>query len=194
MDHVGDNIRDSLAARIEGVSLPAIDLNSLGASLNMSGGSTDLVLNRAGDNLEGSWKWSSSSVEWTRLSGQEASGGGLEGRASDFLWRAVSGLEDVEIEVRFSGSVRGPSLAIGSNIGRAVAQSLRQELGREIDRAEQEVRAQVDRLVNDQVDAASVRVDGLQTDLESRIGVQLGELTAVREELERAIRRLVPGG
>jgi ABC-type phosphate transport system auxiliary subunit len=114
-------------------------------------------------------------------------------RAQDFLWRAVSSLEDVEIEVRFSGSVRGPSLSIGSNVGRAVAQSLRQELGREIARAEQQVRAEIDRLVSNQVNEASGRVEALQTDLESRIGGQLGDLTAVREELERAIRRLVPG-
>jgi len=44
------------------------------------------------------------------------------------------------------------------------------------------------------VNAASGRVEALQTDLESRIGVQLNELTTVRQELERAIRRLVPGG
>jgi hypothetical protein len=114
--------------------------------------------------------------------------------AQDFLWRAVSGIEDVEIEVRFSGSVRGPSLAIGSNVGQAVAQRLRRELGREIERAEQQVRAEVDRLVDAQVNEASDRVAGLQSDLENRIGAQLNELTAVREELERAIRRLVPGG
>jgi uncharacterized protein (TIGR03545 family) len=200
MDHVGEDVRDSLAARIQGVSLPGIDLHSLGASLNLSDGSTELALHRAGDSLVGSWKWSSSSVEWARLSAEEAVGS-EEGEtpqvgqmAQDFLWRAVSGLQDVEIEVRFSGSVRGPSLAIGSNVGRAVASSLRRELGREIDRAEQQVRTEVDRLVNDQVSAANDRVDALQTDLESRIGVQLSELTTVREELERAIRRLVPVG
>ena len=102
--------------------------------------------------------------------------------------------QDVEIEVRFTGSVRGPSLAIGSNVGRAVAQSLRRELGREIARAEEQVRAEVDRLVNGQVNEASGRVAELQTGLENRIGVQLEELTNVRQELERAIRRLVPGG
>jgi uncharacterized protein (TIGR03545 family) len=200
MDHVSGGIRDSLAARIQGVSLPSIDLDALGASLNMGGGTSELLLQRLDDNLEGSWKWSSSSVEWTRLgeSGSETEDRGASGRvgqaAQDFLWRAVSSLEDVEIEVRFSGSVRGPALSIGSNVGRAVAQSLRQELGREIDRAEQQVRAEVDRLVASQVDEARGRVNGLQSDLESRIGVQLDELSTVRQELERAIRRLVPGG
>jgi len=198
MDHVGDNIRDSLAARVQGITLPSIDLNALGASLNMSGGSSELVLSRAGDSLSGSLKWSSSSVEWTRIGDTETQSEEREGSArvgqmaQDFLWRAVSGLEDVEIEVRFSGSVRGPSLAIGSNVGRAVAQTLRRELGREIDRAEQQVRAEVDRLVNDQVSAASGKVDVLQSDLESRVGGQLSELTNVRQELERAIRRLLP--
>jgi hypothetical protein len=199
MDHVSGGIRDSLAARIQGVSLPSIDLSALGASLNMGMGTSELMLRRLDDSLSGSWKWSFSDIEWRRMGEQ---GGGAQGaglgaqvgeRAQDFLWRAVSSLEDVEIEVRFSGSVRGPSLSIGSNVGRAVAQSLRQELGREIARAEQQVRAEIDRLVSNQVNEASGRVEALQTDLESRIGGQLGELTAVREELERAIRRLVPG-
>jgi uncharacterized protein (TIGR03545 family) len=193
LDHVGEGVRDSLAARVQGVALPSIDLNAVGASMNMGAGTTELLLNRVDDRISGSLKWSSTNIEWTRIDGS-GRGDGAEGAIQDFLWRAVSGLEDVEVEVRFSGSVRGPSLAIGSNVGRAVAQSLRRELGREINRAEQQVRAEVDRLVSDQVDAADSRVDALQTDLESRIGVQLNELTTVRQELERAIRRLVPGG
>ena len=199
MDHVSGGIRDSLAARLRGVSLPNIDLDALGASLNLGSGTSELTLRRLDDNLTGSWKLRASSVEWSRLgeSSGDAAGSGVGaqvGRAAqDFLWRAVSSLNEVEIEVRFSGSVRGPSLSIGSNVGRAVAQSLRRELGREIERAEAQVRAEVDRLVSGQVNAARGRVDGLQADLESRIGVQLSELTSVRAELERAVRRLVPG-
>jgi hypothetical protein len=194
MDHVGETVRDSLAVRVVGVQLPNIEMNGLGAALTLGAGTSELVLNRAGDSLTGSWKWSSSDLEWTRLATEGAGSREPGGRVQDFLWRAVSGVEDVEIEVRFSGSIRGPSLAIGSNVGRAVAQSLRRELGREVERAEQQVRAEVDRLVSEQFNAASNRVDEVQSDIESRVGVQLDELTAVREELERAIRRLVPGG
>jgi hypothetical protein len=194
MDHVGENIRDSLAAHVAGVSLPSIELNALGAVLNMGSGASELMLNRSGDSLTGSWKWSSSDVEWIRMGDGGAGSGEQRDRVRDFLWNAIDGVEDVEIEVRFTGSVRGPSLAIGSNVGRAVAQSLRRELGREVERAEQQVRAEVDRQVSAQLDAATSRVDALQSDIESRIGVQLDELTSVRQELERAIRRLVPGG
>lgn len=198
VDRVSGGIRDSLAVRVRGLSLPPVDLRAVGASLSMGVGETELSLLRVDDNLTGSWKWSSDNVEWTRIGeqrGGERSAGTQAGQmAQDFLWRAVSALEDVQIEVRFSGSVRSPSLSIGSNVGRAVAQSLRQELGREIDRAEQRVRAEVDRLVSDNVNEARGRVDGIQTDIESRIGMQLNEVTAVRRELELAIRRLVPGG
>ena len=199
LDHVSGSIRDSLAVRLQGVSLPRIDLNSLGASLTLGGGTSELSLIRMGDSLSGSWKWMSSNIEWARLAdaGSGEPGAGAAEQASqfgrDFLWRAVSALEDVEIEVRFSGSVRGPSLSIGSNVGRAVAQSLRRELGREIDRAEQQVRAEVDRLVANRVNEARGSVNALQSDIESRVGVQLNELTTVRRELEQALRRLVPG-
>jgi uncharacterized protein (TIGR03545 family) len=194
VDHVGEIVRDSLAVDVAGIPLPTIEMTSLGASLNMGRGTSELTLNRSGDSLMGNWRWRSPDVEWTRLGNSEAGRGGVGERVENFLWNAVSGIDDVELEVRFSGSVRGPSLAIRSNVGRAVAQSIRRELGREVDRAEQQVRAEVNRLVSEQFNAAGSRVDALQSDIESRIGIQLDQLTTVRQELERAIRRLVPVG
>jgi len=192
LDHVGEEIRDSLAVRLSGVSMPSLDLSGIGASLSLGLGSSDMAIVREGDSLTGNWSWRSSDVEWTRLGASESQSAG--NIIQDVLWRTVSALEEVEVEVRFSGSVRGPSLSIGSNIGTAVARSLRQQLGQEIDRAEQQVRAEVDRLVSAQVDEARGRVDALESEIEGRIGVQLEELRNVRAELERAIRRIIPGG
>ncbi len=199
LDHVSENITDSVALLVQGLSLPHVDLNGLGANLNMGLGASELILKRTGDSLVGSWSWSSESVEWARIGSSGSNeGGGISDQAgdvvSDFLWRTVSSLSNVEVQVSFIGSVEGPSLSINSNVGRAIAEGLRRELGREVQRAETQVRAEVDRLVSTHVNSARDRVGTLQTGIESRVGVQLDQLTNVRAELERALRRLVPGG
>ena len=200
LDRTGARIRDSLAAHLRGVDLPVIDLGMLGARLNMGGGTSELVLARSADSIAGTWVWKSSDVAWSRLGGEGSRerGAGSGGQIGDvvlgLLWRTVSALNEVEIEVRFAGPVTGPSLHVSSNVGGAVARSLRAELGREIARAEQQVRAQVDRLVDEQVNEARARVDAVRSEIEERIGVQLSQLTAVRQELEQALRRRVPAG
>ena len=143
--------------------------------------------------------WRSDEVSWDRGAGSGERG--AEGQtaahaigafAEDFLWNAVSSLDDVEISVGFSGSVTGPSLRIGSNVGQVVATSLRRELGERIQQAEQMVRARVDELVDQSVGEAEARLAALDSEVAQVVGVRLTELVDVRAELERAIRRIIP--
>jgi hypothetical protein len=110
----------------------------------------------------------------------------------DLLWRTVSSLGEVQIDLRFSGSVSGPTFEIGSNVGGALARALREQLGAEIERAQREVYARVDQLVDRYVNEANSKADALQAEVAGRIGIQLDEVTAVRAELEAALRRLIP--
>ena len=112
--------------------------------------------------------------------------------AEDFLWDTIASLENVEISVSFSGSATGPSLRIGSNVGQVVATSLRRELGERIQQAEQLVRARVDKLVDQYVGEAESKMTALDTEVAQVVGVRLTEVTDVRAELERAIRRILP--
>jgi hypothetical protein len=109
----------------------------------------------------------------------------------------VSGIRDVEIDVQLGGSVKQPTLAVGSNVGRLVAQSLRRELGREIERANTEIRARVDALVQEEVARAQGALASLRGKLGDQIGPLAGEATELEELLEREIRNLtrrLPGG
>jgi ABC-type phosphate transport system auxiliary subunit len=108
------------------------------------------------------------------------------------LWNAVSSLEDVEISVSFSGSAMGPSLRIGSNVGQVVAASLRRELGERIQQAEQMVRARVDELVDQHVGEAEAKLAALDSEVAASVGLRFTEVTDVRAELERALRRIIP--
>jgi predicted component of type VI protein secretion system len=154
--------------------------------------------------------WRSNAVRWSRGgSGEQGAGSGEAGGesgqqaaqgvaerlgafAEDFLWQSIASLEDVEITVRFSGSPRGPSLRIGSNVGRVVATSLRRELGARIEQAERQVRQQVNRLVDQYVAEAESRVAALDSEVAAAVGVRLSEVIDVRAELERAVRRVIP--
>ncbi len=212
LDHTGTEINDSGSAYLNGIALPVFNIGSSGIQLDLGQGLSDLSFKRTGDGIEGRWLWSSEQVNWTRggqpgeegtgASGEQGTGNGereqqsagqiLGGFAEGFLWNAVSSLEDVEISVSFSGSAMGPSLRIGSNVGQVVAASLRRELGERIQQAEQMVRARVDELVDQYVGEAEAKLAALDSEVAASVGLRFTEVTDVRAELERALRRIIP--
>jgi uncharacterized protein (TIGR03545 family) len=196
LDRTGARIRDSADVTLRGIPLPPARLTAVGALLEFGRGTSTLDFTRTGDSISGRWVFRSSNVTWSRLERPDtaAQAGAVERRARDFVWQTVSSLREVTIDLRFFGSPRGPSLRISSNVGRAVAQNLREQLGQQIRRAEDEVRARVDQLVSARIEEAQSRVASLETEVSQRVGVRLEDVTAVRGELERALRRIVPGG
>lgn len=194
LDHVQRPIRDSVAVFIRGITLPTLELRAIGARLALGEGTTDLNLRRVGDSLAGRWLWRGTNVTWERRPV-----GQTDRRldVQDLLWRAVSSLNQVQIEVRLAGPVTGPSIGVSSNVGDALAQTLRRELGREIADAEQRVRAEVDRLVAQPIADARQRVRTLETGIRSEVDQRLAEVRQAEEnlraELERLLGRLPPG-
>ena len=188
LDHVTPQLRDSVAMRLTGVSLPAITLPGIGARMDLGRGVNELSLTRTGDSLTGRWVWSSSNVTWDR--------GGLgSGRVNDILWRTLSGLRNVQVEVRVGGSVRGPRLAVRSNVAAEISRSLRRELRNEVAAAEQRVRAEVERLVAPPIADAQARVTDVETTVRNLVGLHQRRLDEVRTELEArlgALRRIIP--
>jgi hypothetical protein len=75
-------------------------------------------------------------------------------------------------------------------VGQAVAQALRRELGAQVARAEQRVRAEVDRLVGTQVEEARRRADALQARVSDALAAQRREVSQVRSALETEVRNL----
>jgi len=211
LDHTGSVISDSGSAFMNGIRLPQFALAGSRVQLDLGTGLSELSIARTGDSIVGTWLWRSNAVRWSRGAGsgeqgaeggEQAAGSGEQGAegvaqrlgafAEDFLWQTIASLEDVEITVRFSGSPTGPSLRIGSNVGRVLATNLRRELGARIEQAEQQVRQQVNRLVDQYVTQAETRVAALESEVADVVGVRLSEVTDVRAELERAVRRVIP--
>jgi hypothetical protein len=179
-------------------------MRGLGARLVMGQGTTDLRLTRTGDALSAWWSWHAPQASWVRLrrtgSGEPATDTaqvGTRERIDELVWRTLSGLRDVRIEVGLSGAVQEPALTVRSNVGEAVAANLRRELGREVERAARRVRTQVDALLHDELGRARRSVSGLEALYREEIEGTLGALAEVRAELEQEVERLggrLPGG
>jgi uncharacterized protein (TIGR03545 family) len=204
LNHVAAPVVDSLDVGLAGIELPSLDLDVLGARLVMGRGTTDLQLARTGDVLSARWSWHAPRATWERLAGPDGGDRGARAAqigtrewAEELLWRTVSGLRDVRIEVGLSGAVQEPVLTVRSNVGQVVAGNLQRELGQEVERAERRARAQVDALVNDELGRARRSVNGLEAQYREEIEGALVALAAVREELEQEVERLggrLPGG
>jgi hypothetical protein len=84
---------------------------------------------------------------------------------------------------------------VGSNVARALADGLRNELGAEVRRAESEVRARVDALVQERVAQAEQAVAGFETQARERIAAERARLEQARRDVEARIRALtgIPG-
>lgn len=192
IDHRRVPVRDSLTARFTGIPLPTMPLAGLGASVALGDGSSELQLAREGDRLGGRWLWRSTTVRWVRdtVGGPRATTPAMR-IVEDALWRAVSRIDSVEIEARFTGSVTRPQLAVRTNIADAVAGALKAQLGEEVRRAEQQVRARVDELVSAKVAEARAEAERIKTLAEQRIAEERAKLEAQKAALEARLRELV---
>lgn len=194
LDHRSRPIVDSLVVRLVDVTLPPLRLPPLGARLLLNRGDVDLELVRRGDSLSGRWLWTASGVTWERLTD-----GPMDRRnvVEDLLWRTVSRLTEVRIEMRLAGAVNAPAIGVSSNVGDAVARSLRATVGEEVRAAERRVRAEVDRLVDHEVAELRQGVASLEAGVRADVAARLTEAHRLEEELnaelERFLGRLPPG-
>jgi hypothetical protein len=192
LDHRGAPVRDSLRASLRGVPLPTMPVAGLGATVALNEGLSELVLEREGDQLAGTWLWKSTSVSWTRdsLAPSKANSPAMK-LVEDALWRAMSRISAVEVEARFAGTVTKPRLAIRTNIAEAIAGALKAQLGEEVRKAEQQVRAKVDALVDEKVAEARAKADEVKGEAERRIAEERAKLEAQKAALEAKLKDLV---
>lgn len=194
MSHVSRPVRDSVQLRLRGVPLPTVTVAAVGALMGLGAGDLALDLFRTGDQLEGRLLWESRNVSWEPLAGRLASQGdpsapvGSEAWARALVWRTVSSLRNVAIEVRVWGPVSAPRLGVRSNVGQEVSQALRREIGAEVARAEQRIRAEVDRMVEAQVREVEGKVAEVRSLAEGELARRRAELESARRQLESEIR------
>jgi uncharacterized protein (TIGR03545 family) len=201
VDRTGAVPRDSLAALVGGLTLPLIPIPQAKTRLDLGETTMELTLARSGDELTGLYRLTSPEVRWLRDADSAAAPSpaprvGTRAWAEGLLWRSIASVPDAVIEAHLSGRLTSPRVSVTSNIGDAVAGSLRAAVGAEVERAQREARAQVDRLVAGQVARARAQVTALQTQVADRLVAAQEQLDQVRAGLDRQVQRLsqqVPG-
>jgi uncharacterized protein (TIGR03545 family) len=187
VDHRTSNVRDSVAARLKGVQLPAFDIPGLPFRLAPGTGSANLSFVRRGDRLAGRWAIGSNQVAW----GLDSTG--ARGQLEQVVWRVLSGLKQLDVSAQLGGTVAAPKLSVRSNLDDAIADRLKAVVGEQVAKAEAMARAKVDSLVNDKVQPVKQRITVLQADATKRVGDQQGQLDQVQTELEAQLKRLTAG-
>jgi uncharacterized protein (TIGR03545 family) len=187
VDHRTSNVRDSVAARLRGVQLPAFQIPGLPFRLAPGAGSVNLSFLRRGDQLSGRWAIGSNQVSW----GLDSTG--TQSQLEQVVWRVLSGLKQLDVSAQLGGTVTAPRLSVRSNLDDAIADRLKAVVGEEVAKAEAMARAKVDSLVNDKVQPVKQRIAALQADATSRVGDQQAQLDKVQAELEAQLKRLTAG-
>jgi hypothetical protein len=201
LDHTGAVMRDSVALGLSGVGLPDIDLSPFGGRLSLGEGESSFSLRRVGQEIDARLTWVSSDLGWTRAGSAPAQGAaapqlGTAEWARDLVWRTLTGVERVELGMGLIGDLSAPALSVSSNLGEAVAASLRRELGQEIAAAEARLREEVDSRIQPVVQDARGRVDAVRTQVADRVAAQRQEVDDLRARLEARVQELtsrIPG-
>jgi uncharacterized protein (TIGR03545 family) len=199
LDHTGDVLRDSAAVALSGVTLPLIELEPLGGSLDLGLGESTFELRRIGERIDAELHWSSTDLGWSRAGGTQAGAPPRIGTAEwarDLVWRTLTGVERVELGMGLTGTLQSPSLTVTSNLGEAIAASLRRELGQQIADAEARLRQEVDSRIQPLVADARGRLDAVRTEVADRVSEQRQDVDDLRARLEARVEELtrLPGG
>jgi len=195
LDHTTAVLRDSVALGLDGVRLPEIDLTPFGGNLDLGQGESTFSLRRVGDQIDATLHWVSTDLGWTRAGGAPTVPPelGTAEWARDLVWRTLTGVERVELGMGLQGSIESPTISITSNLGDAVAASLRRELGQQIADAEARLRQEVDSRIQPLVQDARSRVAAVQTEVVDRVAAGRQEVDELRARLEARVAELTPG-
>jgi uncharacterized protein (TIGR03545 family) len=184
--HFGSSPKDSLRARVSGVSLPAINFPGLPFAVEPGRSTLGLGFSLAGDRLAGLWEISSNQVRWKADSTRLRSASLVEST----VWRVISGLEQLQVRAELSGTIGNPSLRIHSNLDDAIADRLKSLMGEELAKAEAKARAAVDQLVDQQVTVIQSKVKDLESQAFARLPVERSQLDGVQKQLETQLKRI----
>ena len=192
LDHTGDVLRDSVSFSMTGVGLPQLQINAFGGVLDLGEGATSFSVLREGDEIEARMRWTSEQLSWLteEVEAVAAPAIGSEAWGRDLVRRTLAGLSRVELDMALAGPLESPELRVSSNLGDAVAESLRREVGQEIAAAEARIRTEVAGYIQPMVASAFSQVEEV-TGLADRVAGQVVEMDDLRARLEARIGELV---
>jgi uncharacterized protein (TIGR03545 family) len=186
LNHLQSTMRDSMTVSASGLPLPSFDIPGLPVRADLGRGSSRLTFARVGEQIRGNWSVRTSTVAWAPDADQARSLNRLE----ELAMRVITGLDDIELSASVSGTLQSPSISVRSNLDRILADRVRGVLGEEVARAEQEARAQVERIVRERAAPIQAEAQRIRGEAEQRITEARTRIDETRAELEGRLRGL----
>jgi ABC-type phosphate transport system auxiliary subunit len=87
----------------------------------------------------------------------------------------LTGIDNVDVTADIRGTTASPTLAVRSNLDRAVADNIKRVAGEEIAKAEARVRAQVDVVVQRETAALKAKIDQAVADTKEQVDQRIAE-------------------
>lgn len=166
-----------------------VSMSSIGGILDLGIGRAELNLVRRGDEIDAVMNWRSGEVQWESTSDKS----GIEA----FVWRTISALQSVEIDVVMKSSPAGYDMKVISNVAGELSRGLQRQLGDEIRRAQDQVRSAINERIKSYTDQARARAESIENQIDERVEelqVQLEEARAALEERLKNITDRLPAG
>ena len=180
---------DSIHVSREGMGMGTVSMSSIGGILDLGIGRAEINLVRRGDVIDAVMNWRSGEVQWESTSDKS----GIEA----FVWRTISALQSVEVDVVMKNSPAGYDLKVSSNVAGELSRGLQRQLGDEIRRAQDQVRSAINDWIRSYTDQARARAESIENQIDERVEelqVQLEEARAALEERLKNITDRLPAG
>jgi uncharacterized protein (TIGR03545 family) len=188
VDHRTSAVRDSVSAKLRGVTLPSFAIPGLPFRIAPGTGAVNLTFALRGDQLLGHWSIGSREVAWAL-----DSAGRRRSDLEDLVWRVVSGLTQLDLSADVRGTIASPRLSVRSNLDEAIARRLKAVVGEEVAKVEAKARAKVDSIVSDKVEPVKQRIAALQADATRRAAAQQQRLDQAETDLQAQLKRMTGG-
>jgi uncharacterized protein (TIGR03545 family) len=190
VDHRGARAQETMDLRASGVRLPSFAIPALPLSVDLGRGTTRFLLRVVGDSIDARWTTAATRATWRRDTTAAPSRRSARGVIEDLVSRVIMGIDRIDIEADVRGTLRSPSLAVKSNLDRAVAENLKRVAGEEVARAEARVRAQVDSISAEIVASMRAKTGEVRADVDARIREVVKRVDRLKADLAAQLRAL----
>jgi uncharacterized protein (TIGR03545 family) len=189
IDHTKAIETETIVVKAAGVSLPNFALPAVPLRLDLGKGASGLRLDVAGEAVSGRWTIASPHPAWRADSARKKPLNTLEG----LVTRVLTGISAVDVTADIRGTMKAPTLAVHSNLDRAVADNIKRVAGEEISMAEAKVHAQVDAYVEKETAAVKAKIAETRSEVDQRIAQGQAKLDKAKTDLAARLKELSVG-
>ncbi len=128
------------------------------------------------------YRYASGDVTW-ESTGEKS---GIE----EFVWRTISSVQTVGVDVTMRSSPEGYDLKVSSNVAGELSRGLQRQLGDQIRRAQDQVRSAVNERIRSYTDQARARAESIENQIDQKIEELQAQLEEARAELEERLKNI----